>query len=71
MIFEYEGREIEMQFHGVQDDIQCTYAKYTDNNEDVPDEAVDLLMDSYASEIDQEAWENACSAAETYFEGDR
>lgn len=71
MIFTHNNREIEMTFTGWIDDIQCDYAVYTDNGEQVSDDTVDELIESNASDIELNVMERAMASAEAYAEGDR
>lgn len=67
-----KGNEIEISIGGAyEDDIQIEEAAYFDSDDEVSDETIDYILDTYADEIYTEWYENKAGEAESYYEGDR
>lgn len=65
------GREIECEWYGSQDDVQCSFAVYVDNDTDVDDDTIEWLCEEYAETISDALFQNAVARAEAYYEGNR
>lgn len=70
-----KGRPVDFSVEGWGDDAQINEAYYTDTPVEITeapdDDELEYLERTYAAEIEFEALENAISAAEAYYEGDR
>lgn len=65
-----DGREVELSVYGQHDDVQIDEAYYTDTGEDVPDNVVDYLMDTYGDKLFEAFQENQVDRAD-FYEGER
>lgn len=66
-----KGRDVDVDVHGVQDDVQIVRAVYLDDESDVSDDEVDYIRQTYSSELDSMWYDNQISRAESASEGDR
>ena len=65
-------REIEISIYGLyEDDIQIDEAAYFDSEEEVSDETIEYILDTYADAIYAEWHDNKVGEAESYYGGDR
>ena len=66
IVHDKNNRELEIDgLSGAEDDIQIDSIYYTDNpDEEVSDEVVDYIMDTYAAELYNEWFQNQVCAAE-------
>lgn len=53
MSYKLNGREVEIEVSGYNDEIEINAATYTDTGEDLTDDEVDELMNIYACDIAQ------------------
>ena len=66
MILLHNNREIEIQVYGrYADDLTVESAQYLDGNDEVSDEVVDEIMNSYADEIYIDWYESRMAEAES------
>ena len=72
LVKDKRGNEIEISVYGqYEDDIQIDQADYVHSDDEVPESTIDYILDTYASEIYQEWYENKVGEADYYHEGDR
>ena len=69
LVQDSKGREVEISVYGrYDDDIQIDEAVYVDGDEEVPEEEIEYISETYADEIYQEWTENQACAAEAYYD---
>lgn len=67
-----DGRDVELYVSGrYEDDITIDEIYYLDSSDDVSDETIDYIYDTYAEEIYQCWYEKQIGAAEDRWEGER
>jgi len=69
LVKDSKGKEVEIFVYGQHDDdIQIDEAYYTNDNSEVSDDEIEWIMDSYASDIYDEWYQNQVCAAESYYD---